>query len=118
MVCALVTGVQTCALPISLKTADLARTFSRASSALGKTRPNELSMGCGISFSNIGRRACTAAGLAADAMHCLTMRSSREWKLITAKRPPGDRQSFVEGKAGSVRVDLGFGLIIKKKKQI
>src|SRR5690606_13039333 len=50
-------------------TADLARTFSLASSSLGRTRPSELSIGLGMSFSKIGRRACTAAGLAADAMH-------------------------------------------------
>src|SRR5690606_4186265 len=70
-------------------TAERARTLSCASSSVGRMRPSELSMGCGMSFSRMGKRACAAAGLAAAAMHCLTMRSSREWKLITAKRPPG-----------------------------
>src|SRR3546814_577854 len=60
------------------KTADRARTLRAISCASGSTRPSEVSMGWGRSFSRIGMRACAAAGRAADAMHCFTMRSSRE----------------------------------------
>src|SRR5437762_10896062 len=59
-----VTGVQTCALPISD-----ART----------ARPTILSAGCGISAARSGKRAGTS-GRESDCRKRLTMRSSSEWR--------------------------------------
>lgn len=59
-------------------TAERARALTATSSSSAWTRPREYSTGWGISLSRRGRRAYAAAGLAAAAMHCLTMRSSSE----------------------------------------
>src|SRR5690606_8130044 len=42
-----------------------------------------------ISASRIGRLRGSGSPLASRRMNCLTWRSSSEWKLITARRPPG-----------------------------
>src|SRR3546814_11840226 len=89
--CALVTGVQTCALPIS-------RVFAVAPVRQG-IRP-------------IWLRKCKRAD------ERWFSQASRPHKRATRLRRQADRKSVVEGKSVSVRVDLGGRRIIKKKKQI
>src|SRR5688572_4415290 len=59
-------------------------------------RPTSLSMGSGISLARSGRRRGNC-GRACPCMKCLTMRSSSEWKLITASRPCGASRSAACG---------------------
>ena len=54
----------------------------------GPARPTSLSRGCGISLAFTGSRSGNV-GRAASRRKRFTMRSSSEWKLITASRPPG-----------------------------
>ena len=57
--------------------------------ALGRClRPTSFMRGCAES-GIIGRRARAGSTLEWRAMNCLTARSSSEWKLMTARRPPG-----------------------------
>src|SRR3546814_20091865 len=87
--CALVTGVQTCALPILASNATAKLREHRGDTALRSTiRPSF--------YAVIADRASASAG-----------------------RPsPLDRKSVVEGTSVSVRVDLGGRRIIKKKKEL
>src|SRR3546814_16598271 len=47
--------------------------------------------------------------------HCLTGRIFRRGRWPRDPRPTPDRQNVVSGQSVSVRVDLGGGLILKKK---
>src|SRR5690606_9373768 len=47
----------------------------------------------GVKAISTGMRRLAGGALAWRLMNCLTMRSSSEWKLITASRPPGLRRS-------------------------
>src|SRR3546814_16970062 len=89
--CALVTGVQTCALPIL-------------------TEPHELY--CAIMCCRCSR----SSFMAAKARCALpaACRSTTNWRQ-GAISPRTDRKSVVKGKSVSVSVDLGGGRIIKKK---
>src|SRR3546814_8635257 len=91
--CALVTGVQTCALPIF--------PGNRASHA-GRTARPEIRLGTVQAPTS---RAAGQARRAAQAVHG----DSR------LRAVPEDRKSVVSGKSVSVRVDLGGRRIIKKK---
>src|SRR3546814_4729986 len=89
--CALVTGVQTCALPISV------RPLSRA--------PNDQD----------ARARFPDAGEGGSADRADPDRLSRRRPPCPALcEPQGDRKSVVEGKSGSVRVDLGGRRLLKK----
>src|SRR3546814_15354290 len=94
--CALVTGVQTCALPIC-----------RSSSARrGPTRCARTAV-------------LTAAGKPpriSSAPNTAVVSASTKSQPMARVNPPADRKSVVEGKSVSVRVDLGGRRIIKKKK--
>src|SRR3546814_2066080 len=102
--CALVTGVQTCALPILLE--------------LNKGEPPLLSI--------FGGKITTARHMAEEAL--ALMADACKWECYRSSRAlifPGgaiahfeDRKSVVSGKSVSVRVDLGGRRIIKKKNQI
>src|SRR3546814_16924301 len=97
--CALVTGVQTCALPISSAAAAPSSPAERAASAF-------------------------ALSLAQTTIpHIRSPQgSARTWTLPlgfdqTPNDRSGDRKSVVSGKSVSVRVDLGGRRILKKKKK-
>src|SRR3546814_17667578 len=87
--CALVTGVQTCALPISWSPKPQTMAATWVSNSGAGTSP--------ISLVKISRSWRAA------------------WKTLSTDR---DRTSVVEGKSVSVRVALGGRRIIKKKKHI
>src|SRR3546814_9351500 len=97
--CALVTGVQTCALPICVGTIEHLMAALR---------------GCGIDNAVVelnGPEVPIMDGSAAPfvfLIECAGIRSQ-----AASRR---DRKSVVSGKRGSVRVDLGCRRIIKKKK--
>src|SRR3546814_15128089 len=108
--CALVTGVQTCALPI-LSGADDRGDDRRRTDA-------PMAVAC-------DRRACGRGGLEpVDDRH---RRRARYARLAVDRRlypsawrrrsPARDRESVVSGKSVSVSVDLGGRRIIKQKKQ-
>src|SRR3546814_17842477 len=84
--CALVTGVQTCALPISMTAQPAGANGFRHAGSMKTTASNGLHTPCMPWSTTSGRR-------------------RRDW---------GDRKSVVEGKSVSVRVDLGGRRIIKK----
>src|SRR3546814_21053652 len=109
--CALVTGVQTCALPIS-------------------KRENVLFFPDGAAARAAGYRACLRCKpdevardrVAVDRALALMEGAEHMPKLEDLAAHVGyaphhfqDRKSVVEGKSVSVRVDLGGGRIIKKK---
>src|SRR3546814_18997187 len=98
-ICALVTGVQTCALPIS------------ACSMYCCRRPRILA-----------RRAASARTKAALHVRCFAgsceKASSTTRKSRSSWSTRRDRKSVVKGKSVSVRVDLGGRRRIKKKKHI
>src|SRR3546814_13358019 len=100
--CALVTGVQTCALPISAFVLVLGEKWRM--------------------IGNLGvDTAVGAIPLVGDAFDLLFRSNTRNLRILKrhlAKPHPGDRKSVVEGKSVSVRVDLGGRRIIKKKKTI
>src|SRR3546814_14237782 len=83
--CALVTGVQTCALPIS-EAHSLARRRARTAAPARRTRRTALPAHHLPPHRRLTRRCCTR-----------------------------DRKSVVSGKSVSVRVDLGGRRVIKKK---
>ena len=65
------------------------RAFSAISRALGRTGlPTRRSFGCGRSDSRSAKPLGSAGGCDLSRMKRLTMRSSREWKLMTTSRPP------------------------------
>src|SRR3546814_12976131 len=100
--CALVTGVQTCALPI----------WRDAGGTRGDThvdaprRPQDLR----AADQRFPLRRGAAAVRITDALF------ARSGGGTEGGRPGRDRKSVVEGKSVSVRVDLGGGRIIKKNK--
>src|SRR3546814_19720697 len=101
--CALVTGVQTCALPISAdhhlsRRGDVGRDASTRSLSPARAHGAGPAGGGG---SEAARRAGGRARL----------------EMAVHLSRTGDRKSVVEGKSVSVRVDLGGRRIIKKKKQ-
>jgi hypothetical protein len=68
-------------------TAERARGFAVTSASPGRTRPQSRKVAAASGAPVIG---CLAALLPlCSEMNCLTMRSSMEWKLMTAMRPPG-----------------------------
>src|SRR3546814_12683452 len=103
--CALVTGVQTCALPISAPCpcAPARRPQARQGTP-GCSAPSR----------------CPCAALLSGPACCSRSRARRRgprhgpWCAGIASK--ADRKSVVEGKSGSVRVDHGGRRIIKKKK--
>src|SRR3546814_16802814 len=94
--CALVTGVQTCALPIWQQRRDDPVRLHIAAQA------RDLLAECAV------RMAPTAL-----CGTCTLIRSSSS----DCSAISGDRKSVVSGKSESVRVDLGGRRIVKKKKQ-
>src|SRR3546814_14351776 len=101
--CALVTGVQTCALPISnLKLPETSfddALFCSHCIPMGQTLNN-----------SAGRIGVNGHPLTREQEEILAQPPTRTRKWI-------DRKSVVEGKSVSVRVDLGGRRIIKKKKK-
>src|SRR3546814_20299792 len=105
-ICALVTGVQTCALPI-LQAIDEARWP-------GNVRELENRIKRAVIMADgklVMREDLDMAGGGEGEEAWLNLRSARE----AADRV--DRKSVVEGQGVSVRVDLGGGRIIHKKKR-
>src|SRR3546814_18059581 len=97
--CALVTGVQTCALPISLVAVDAAAAHCDHPSLLMSLLPGALRLD--------DRGADDRADL-------LARQLVRIHRLPVAAQ---DRKSVVEGKSVSVRVELGVRRIIKNKRK-
>src|SRR3546814_19264357 len=110
MICALVTGVQTCALPIVTLDAGDGRLLHVVDLVIGARRVDrELKRGAGFvqhRSQKLPEVRAGAEGVAATAEHVGQHR-------IVLRRL--DRKSGVGGKRGSVRVDLGGGTIYKKK---
>src|SRR3546814_14581866 len=98
--CALVTGVQTCALPIS--PAEAAQ--QRAADRLMIARQHD-----GLAVAG----KALEEGIAVHAQ-CPAVEA---WHHVAGGTHRADRKSVGEGKSVSVRVDLGGRGIIKKKKQ-
>src|SRR3546814_14101395 len=96
--CALVTGVQTCALPILFQ------------SAKGtSTKPASV-----VSLNSISvTKSCTAR----TKKHTISTSHARNSTAITSRLANTDRKSVVEGKSGYVRVALGGRRYIKMKSQ-
>src|SRR3546814_3426066 len=99
--CALVTGVQTCALPISAKMHESLQTTAQL------THHSE----CRLDALKTRRAELKAEGSAVSVQDLLLLKV-----VETLKAHPGinaDRKSVVSGKSVSVRVDLGVRGIIK-----
>src|SRR3546814_18948021 len=97
--CALVTGVQTCALPI------LYRTSLRQKKRAAEATP-DLPQRCGRALFGLQRQPAKTLVEARDLAALIEQ---------TAVAAGPDRKSVVEGKSVSVRVDLGGRRIITKK---
>src|SRR3546814_12155804 len=100
-ICALVTGVQTCALPICTSTRSSAGKACPAST--GTTENSPLKTWSSSTFSII-------SGIRARFLYG-TSRDSAAWATAASR----DRKSVVQGKSVSVRVDSGGRRIINKK---
>src|SRR3546814_16714708 len=100
--CALVTGVQTCALPIYQPEAVLDHNIGRRFDARTARREFELA------------RRCVVFG--SKRLNGLYYSVQRVGFVIS--QVSEDRKSVVQGKSVSVRVDLGGRRIIKKKKEV
>src|SRR3546814_13037186 len=124
--CALVTGVQTCALPIYLGEELHAfhavlvgvaegRAFPAAEAVIGdRHRQRDVDADhADIDPCGEFARRMAVAGEYGDAIAVLVFR----WQPQSLLDDFGDRKSVVEGKSVSVRVALGGGRIIKKKKK-
>src|SRR3546814_17575578 len=117
-ICALVTGVQTCALPIFRRDAgDDAR---GGTAALRSVEPCAHRAGKPAQSRLLAlRRLCRCRPRGAWAAQEPSDRAAQEAREFhrggRAQRPWADRQSVVSGKRVSVRVDLGGRRIIKKK---
>src|SRR3546814_12144407 len=120
--CALVTGVQTCALPISRPDFDpkevvvwaglrnLLRGLAHAKTDLEDQRRLAAKRGCCIQ-----RNVLVGDGPARQqTLDCLLLAGGDVRAAMN--KAAEDRKSVVEGKSVSVRVDVGGRLIIKKKK--
>src|SRR3546814_18613330 len=114
--CALVTGVQTCALPISHHNPK--RLSRLCTGGMIDALPTRIDW-CGLMMVRVTSPACGAFSLKAP------IRSRRHARPRYAngyridaigayRRMFQDRKSAVVGKRVSVRVDIGGGLIIKK----
>src|SRR3546814_10595313 len=108
--CALVTGVQTCALPISTRLWSTRPARSRKDD-----RPSRKSY---RQQGSRRRNCCDLPRLLSGhrSIHWPS-RSSRPQRRAGSRQARSDRTSVVEGKSVSVRVDLGGRRIIKKKTQ-
>src|SRR3546814_16997978 len=97
--CALVTGVQTCALPICLTGAYAIAVFcaDEPHRVVGARQGSPLVVGCSQQGNYLASDALALAGTTNQIVYL-------------------DRKSVVKGKSVSVRVDLGGRRIIKKKK--
>src|SRR3546814_13517546 len=110
--CALVTGVQTCALPISknsVKTLEIPGNRGWMVISLGE-----------VDRQPQGYRAGTRRCDRAAAWACLRQRAgvrARRRGQTARQGPDRDRKRVVSGKSVSVRVDIGGRRIIRKKKQ-
>src|SRR5690606_31968196 len=81
-------------------TALRARGLDATSASEGYTGlPTSFSFGLGSWSARSGRRAGRESGRAWSRMKFLTMRTSREWKLITTRRPPVSSASTPWGNA-------------------
>src|SRR3546814_9136791 len=96
--CALVTGVQTCALPISTNTMNF-----YASAAKGYKGP----------AANTSAAQPAGEDILLDPEKATAFEIGAKMRLFDNR----DRKSVVSGKSVSVRVDLGGRRIIKKKKE-
>src|SRR3546814_14806076 len=101
--CALVTGVQTCALPISEASPAAREVFQEVDDALGQ---HLFHIMCEGPDSDLTLTENAQPAIMANAIATLR---------VLAKEG-GDRKSVVVGKSVSVRVDLGGRRIIKKQK--
>src|SRR3546814_17057432 len=90
--CALVTGVQTCALPISP----------------GVHVPGRGARGGGV------RVVCEVVRATGLEPVCLAAHDFKSWAYTSSAKP--DRKSAVEGKSVSVRVDLGGRRVLKQER--
>src|SRR3546814_16957612 len=109
--CALVPGVQTCALPIYR-----IERWHRAD-ARGPASPHADHPGLPQPDPTRDSRCAQPSGLRlslGDAVHCPRQDRGDQDADKTAQAVV-ERKSVVEGKSGEVRVDLGGGRIIKKK---
>src|SRR3546814_15854464 len=113
--CALVTGVQTCALPISL----LAGLFPRATGRRARHRRDDRQG----AVAGLSEPSADAERRAADKRKAPTRDAFVDTGLATADQAASacfsaarDRKSVGEGKRVSGRVDVGGGRIIKKKR--
>src|SRR3546814_19949601 len=103
--CALVTGVQTCALPISRLKA----------TACSVCPDGKLNSSSGAIHARM--RTSAANGRGRRVQRLIALYSSSATAPVAARCSAADRKSVVEGKSGSVRVDLGGRRIIKKNKK-
>src|SRR4029078_9298937 len=86
----------------TLRTALRARGLRRTSSSPGLiARPTAVSCGLGRSRARTGTPRGSLSAVDRSRMKCFTIRSSREWKLITASRPPGASTSAACGSVTS-----------------
>src|SRR3546814_13135860 len=110
--CALVTGVQTCALPILV--GDEAHDAQIAAAAIGSRRFHQLCLWIDGEFS--GHAVCpghsilqigVAAALPTAALFLLPGQCAQCYRLSFFTTFARDRKSVVKGKSGSVRLDCG-----------
>src|SRR3546814_17112926 len=107
--CALVTGVQTCALPISRPAVASRHGGGRQRRPRGRRSPFQLPTEEGPRFR---RRLAAGGGGGRRRRHA--QRAARPGH--DSRPPPGrDRNNVAEGKGVTVRVDLGGGRLMKKK---
>src|SRR3546814_15907555 len=109
--CALVTGVQTCALPISLRIGD-----GGASGTLAGDIANNGALECDRSGTLTIAGEISGAG-SVDQLGSVTtiLTTNNSYTGGTTIRAGTERKSLVEGNSVSVRVDLGGRRILKKK---
>src|SRR5690606_33843856 len=81
-------AVHAASLSATRSTALRARGFAASSASPAFCAP-PTSFRVGLNATSTGMRRLAGGAFACLAMYCLTMRSSSEWKLITASRPPG-----------------------------
>src|SRR3546814_11173685 len=126
--CALVTGVQTCALPISFECGLLILPSTNLPfAAISRSARTALSSSSWTSLNIIGFPGCRGSagrqGLYSARRALQPMRRLRRWRgharplPVPAAGGAGDRKRVVSGKSVSVRVDHGGRRIIKKKKK-
>src|SRR3546814_15343560 len=117
--CSLVTGVQTCALPIfDPRVLDLApasaHRISVAKQRARHTVPQDAINALIVAHVKVGSIVVRLKG--GDPF--IFGRGGEEVEAVSAAGlPVEDRKSVGEGKSGSIRVDFGGGRIIKKKKK-